>query len=297
MINLTLLNTFCTLAEIGHFTLTAERLFMTQSGVSQHIKKLEQHLDTELLIREGKSFRLTKAGQALLVSGTKLLQDTIELEQSFKEDNQYAGKISVMSPGSLGLKLYPEFLSLQKRYMALSFDYVFAPNTSIESALQNHALDFGLMTQRPQFDSIMSEVVGQESIVLVTPASMGANHHAMPTWQQLMELGFINHPDAQHHAQLLLAANYSEFEHIDQFKSKGSSNQISLLLEPVALGLGFTVIPLFAAQAFNKQEAIAIYQCDVPVSESIYLCRHRRALPLNRLAFVETELKRVLKSG
>ena len=44
MINPTWLNTFCTLVEVNHFTQTAERLFMTQSGVSQHIKKLEQQV-------------------------------------------------------------------------------------------------------------------------------------------------------------------------------------------------------------------------------------------------------------
>ncbi|WP_227664755.1 LysR family transcriptional regulator [Marinobacter litoralis] len=34
MINTTWLRTFCTLVEVGHFTRTAERLHMTQSGVS-----------------------------------------------------------------------------------------------------------------------------------------------------------------------------------------------------------------------------------------------------------------------
>ena len=53
MINLSWLKTFCTLADAEHFTKTAELLFMTQSGVSQHIKKLEQQLDTPLLIRDG----------------------------------------------------------------------------------------------------------------------------------------------------------------------------------------------------------------------------------------------------
>ncbi|MFT6927030.1 MAG: DNA-binding transcriptional LysR family regulator [Psychromonas sp.] len=32
------LNTFKTLIEVGHFTQTAEKLNMTQPGVSQHIK-------------------------------------------------------------------------------------------------------------------------------------------------------------------------------------------------------------------------------------------------------------------
>lgn len=40
MINLVWLKTFCTLVEVGHFTKTADMLFMTQSGVSQQVKKI-----------------------------------------------------------------------------------------------------------------------------------------------------------------------------------------------------------------------------------------------------------------
>ena len=42
MLNPVWLKTFVTLIETGHFTKTAEKLFMTQPGVSQHIAKLEQ---------------------------------------------------------------------------------------------------------------------------------------------------------------------------------------------------------------------------------------------------------------
>jgi DNA-binding transcriptional LysR family regulator len=54
MINPVWLRSFCTLVEVGHFTRTAENLYMTQSGVSQHIHKLEAYLGQPLLIREGK---------------------------------------------------------------------------------------------------------------------------------------------------------------------------------------------------------------------------------------------------
>lgn len=69
MINPTWLNTFCTLVEVNHFTQTAERLYMTQSGVSQHIKKLEQQVDCALLERHGKQFTLTVQGQNFISAG------------------------------------------------------------------------------------------------------------------------------------------------------------------------------------------------------------------------------------
>ena len=56
MINQQWLHTFLTLVEVGHFTKTAEKLYMTQPGVSQHIKKLEELVEVPLLNRIGKRF-------------------------------------------------------------------------------------------------------------------------------------------------------------------------------------------------------------------------------------------------
>jgi DNA-binding transcriptional LysR family regulator len=63
MLNPLWLHTFKTLIEVGHFTQTAEKLYMTQPGVSQHIKKLESACGYALIKREKKSFELTEQGQ------------------------------------------------------------------------------------------------------------------------------------------------------------------------------------------------------------------------------------------
>ena len=146
MINTTWLRTFCTLVDVGHFTRTAERLHMTQSGVSQHISKLENQLDIDLLIRQGKQFLLTDAGTQLYQEAEDILQRLARLEQRIGEDPAYEGLVRVMSPGSVGLKLYPKLLNLQQQYPQLVIDYRFAPNADIERALAKHEIDIGFMT-------------------------------------------------------------------------------------------------------------------------------------------------------
>ena len=95
MINQILLKTFCTLVNVGHFTKTAEKLFMTQSGVSQQIKKLEKQLDSQLLIREGKTFSLTAAGYQLHQKGLELLRSSDELEALIRQDEAYVGRVNI----------------------------------------------------------------------------------------------------------------------------------------------------------------------------------------------------------
>jgi DNA-binding transcriptional LysR family regulator len=281
MINLSWLKTFCVLVEVGHFTQTAEKLFMTQSGVSQHIKKLEQQLDTALLIREGKRFSLTEAGKKLSKKGLELLQNTEQLATLIKQDDALIGTVSIASPGSIGLKLYPYLLDLQQTHPTLSINYAFAPNTQIEQNLAQRKIDIGLTTEHSENSTISSQQIASEPLVLVT-------HHLVTSvnWQTLKTLGFINHPDAAHHAKLLLSKNFAEYEHIQQFNHNGFSNQISLILEPISRGLGFTVLPLHAVNAFHKQSLIKIHALENKVNETLYLCTNRHSVKNQRTQYL-----------
>lgn len=283
MINPVWLKTFCTLTDVGHFTQTANLLFMTQSGVSQHIQKLEQQLGTALLIREGKSFLLTESGERLYQKGRLLLNNLMELETAVKTDEAFSGTVKIASPGSIGLKLYPHLLDIQTQHKDLVIDYSFAPNIDIETKIAERKIDFGLLTERSKNKQITCDKIAVEPLVLVTSSDI-----KKVTWQNLLKLGFINHPDASHHANLLLSENFSEFEHIEQFASKGFSNQISLILEPVARGLGFAILPLNAVNAFHSPDKIQIHPLAHVVSESLFLCYHRHAFETKRSAYIKS---------
>ncbi|WDE12526.1 LysR family transcriptional regulator [Thalassomonas haliotis] len=283
MINPIWLKTFCTLAKVGHFTQTAERLFMTQSGVSQHIKKLEQQLDVVLLVREGKSFSLTEAGTKLQQQGEKLLQQTEELAKAIKQDDPLVGIVKIASPGSVGLKLYPQLLGIQQQSPELIIDHAFAPNNQIEQELITRKIDLGLMTQTNNSTELVCDKVALEPLVLVTASKIKSL-----SWEKLLELGFISHPDAAHHGQLLLSENFAEFKHIKQFPHKGFSNQISLILEPVSRGLGFTVLPLHAVNAFHNKAAIRMHTLKKPAGENIYLCHNKKTFMASRARYIKS---------
>ncbi|GAA5191184.1 LysR family transcriptional regulator [Ferrimonas gelatinilytica] len=270
MVNLGWLQTFCTLVETGHFTRTAEKLAMTQPGVSQQIRKLERHFGQNLLQREGKGFTLTEAGERVYQQAQQTLFQLDALEQGLKRDSDIEGRCRLASPGSLGLRLYPGLLDLQVAHPGLCIEYAFAPNHSIETQLAGRQLDLGLITRPAQLPELASRPFAEEPLYLVTPADL-----ERPDWLTLMDLGYIDHPDGAHHASLLLSDNFPEFEQVSQLPRRGFSNQIGLILEPVARGLGFTVLPAYAVAAFAHQEGIRHHRLTNPVSETIYLVQRR----------------------
>ena len=64
--NTRFLETFVTLAKLHSFRATAAALHATPAAISQRIKALEDELQTALVDRESREFRLTPNGEYLL---------------------------------------------------------------------------------------------------------------------------------------------------------------------------------------------------------------------------------------
>ncbi|MFG3039272.1 LysR family transcriptional regulator [Streptomyces sp. NPDC048330] len=64
---------FVAVAEDRHFTRAAERLMVSQSGLSASIRALERDLRAPLFVRSTRRVTLTEAGRALLVEAERIL--------------------------------------------------------------------------------------------------------------------------------------------------------------------------------------------------------------------------------
>jgi DNA-binding transcriptional LysR family regulator len=73
MLDLDLLRSFVSVVDAGGFTRAGERVHRTQSTVSQQIKRLEDDVGQQLLVRNGKDVTPTEAGERLLSYARRLL--------------------------------------------------------------------------------------------------------------------------------------------------------------------------------------------------------------------------------
>ena len=69
----------------GSLTAAAGTLCLTQSALSHSIKKLEQQLGTDIWLREGRSLRLTQAGQHLLALAQRVLPQLALAEERLQQ--------------------------------------------------------------------------------------------------------------------------------------------------------------------------------------------------------------------
>src|SRR6201985_594189 len=71
--------------EHGSLTAAADILCVTQSALSHSMKKLEQQLGTDIWLREGRSLRLTQAGQYLLAVANRVLPQLDLAEERLRQ--------------------------------------------------------------------------------------------------------------------------------------------------------------------------------------------------------------------
>lgn len=259
------LKTFCTVCDTGSFTRAAEHLGLTQAAVSQHIKHVE-HVVGPVFLRQGRKIELMPAGRALLNYADEVNAAGHRLLHQVSPDRSHAGTIRVATPGSSGLRIYDALLDLQVRYSDIAIHHRFAPTDDIIAAVLDNRVELGIVTHMPDDPHLNVEKIGIEPLELILPAGAKVNDYT-----SLKKIGFIDHPDGASMATRLLGQVFKAFSGVKQIPCHGFSNQITLILEPVARGLGFTVLPRFARQAFRAQDQIAVFDHEPHVFDTLYV--------------------------
>jgi LysR family transcriptional regulator, regulator for metE and metH len=132
----------------GSLTAAAEKLFLTQSALSHSIKKLEQQLGTDIWLREGRSLRLTQAGQYLLAVANRLLPQLSLAEERLRQFAQ--GERGTLR---IGMECHPCYQWLLKVVSPYLADW---PDVDVD------------VKQKFQFGGI-GALFGYEIDMLVTP--------------------------------------------------------------------------------------------------------------------------------
>jgi LysR family transcriptional regulator for metE and metH len=100
----------------GSLTAAADVLCVTQSALSHSMKKLEQQLGTDIWLREGRSLRLTQAGEYLLAVASRVLPQLALAEERL---GQYAqGERGALRIGMECHPCYQWLLKVVSPYLA-----------------------------------------------------------------------------------------------------------------------------------------------------------------------------------
>ncbi len=188
------LRTFVAVAEEGHLTRAAERLFVSQPAVSSHIKALEGELGVALFHRTPKGMRLTREGERLALRAKRLIEDA---EQLLGEAKGMRGELSGQLV--LGINTDSAFLHvggistrMRREYPGISLSLVNSNSWDIVRDVRRGMLDAGFAYGKfhGEGDGVLADLLAEVPFRIVGPAAW-ADRIAEADWAGLAAMPWV----------------------------------------------------------------------------------------------------------
>jgi LysR family transcriptional regulator for metE and metH len=228
--------------RLGSLTAAANALHLTQSALSHSMKKLESQLGTDIWLREGRSLRLTQAGQYLLAVANRVLPQLTLAESRLRQFAQ--GERGTLRIGMECHPCYQWLLKVVSPYLAAWPDVDVDVKQKFQfggiGALFGFEIDM-LVTPDPLYKpGLHFEPVFDYEQVLVVGPKHALRKEAFIKPEQLTEETLITYPveidRLDIYTQFLLPAGISPKRH-------KPIETTDIMLQMVASGRGVAALP------------------------------------------------------
>jgi LysR family transcriptional regulator, nitrogen assimilation regulatory protein len=241
------LRCFLSVARTGNFGRAARELNVGQPAVSHQMRKLEEGLGTQLLIRHGKGVTLTDAGsklcdridQVLQLLATPLAADSVAPADP--------GVVTFAVSAELALLLVPALIAeFRSRWPAVRLDIREGDSTDLAELVQNRRADIAVIQDPYGFPDLETCPVVSEALGLViAPRSRLADDPSPIRLRDIAELPMIL-PDQHHWIRRRL--DQAMFQAGARLTAAEQVDSVALTKTMVRSGLGSTVLPAIAVQ-------------------------------------------------
>lgn len=164
---------FVAVVDHGSFTAAAQRLHVSQSGISAQLAKLERELGHDLLVRGPRNVRLTHAGETLLPRARDAIRAIEGVRQSADElSDLIHGQVRL---GMIAGCTIPGFLdavaTFHREHPGVSVELVEDTSDRLQRRTLAGELDLGLISHAgPVIDGLATESVSDERLTVITLA-------------------------------------------------------------------------------------------------------------------------------
>jgi DNA-binding transcriptional LysR family regulator len=188
------LEVFLAVAREGRFSRAAEKLFRTQSAVSQTIHKLEEELGEPLLDRSSRDGLLTDAGRVLQEYAERLLNLRSDAQEALVELRElHKGKLAVAANEFTALYLLPVLGEFRRLHPMIKIVVQRALGSHIPDDVLRHNSELGVLTYDPQEPQLCSTVVYLDELIFVVPPSHPLASAQQVSIRQLGAESFVAH--------------------------------------------------------------------------------------------------------
>ncbi|MFC8593680.1 LysR family transcriptional regulator [Streptomyces atroolivaceus] len=272
---------FVAVAEEQHFTRAAERLAVSQSGLSASVRALEHELRTPLFSRTTRTVRLTEAGAALLVeaertlAGARAARDAVDAVRGLLRGTLTLGVEQCVA----GVSTARLLAAFHREHPHMEIRLRQEGTSSLLEGVAGGRLDlaFAATVSPPEWRGELVPLAREPMVVLCSPGHRLAREGTRVAWGELHGESFIDfHPDwgprrAADEAFATARARRTVALEV---------NDVHSLLELVHEGLGVAVVPHHFSRKPEARDLVVVELDGAhrPVYESVVVLPPARAM-------------------
>jgi len=139
-----------------NLTEVANMLYTSQSGVSRHIRELEEELGIEIFIRRGKRLLgMTEPGKALLTIAERILNEASNVRRLADLFTNDASGVLTIATTQARYSLPPVIKAFRELFPDVRLELIQGTPQEIDVLLQNGGADIGIASERLSNDPLL----------------------------------------------------------------------------------------------------------------------------------------------
>ena len=272
--DLSQLEVFLSVAREGRFSRAAEKLYRTQSAVSQTIRKLEEELGEPLFDRSSREGVLTDAGSTLKEYAEKLLNLRNDAREALAELRELQkGKLAIAANEFTALYLLRVLAEFRRLHPMIKITVLRSLGSRIPDDLLRHTVEMGVLTYDPEETRLRSIVVYLDELTFVVPPTHPLASERQVSIRQLGTEVFVAH---------IVSSPYRE-KVIEVFRRHKTPLHMDVELPTlqaitrfVAMGNGVALVPQIAVESeLARGELVSIAVRELRVHRKLRLVYRR----------------------
>jgi DNA-binding transcriptional LysR family regulator len=192
--DLSQLEVFLAVARERRFSRAAQKLYRTQSAVSQSIRKLEDEVGEPLFDRSSRDGLLTDAGRVLQEYAERLVNLRADAREALVELKElHKGKLVISANEFTALYLLPVLAEFRRLHPMVKITVNRSLGSHIPDDVLRHGSEFGVLSYDPEDSQLRSMVVYLDELIFVVPPSHPLARERQVSIRQLGAESFVAH--------------------------------------------------------------------------------------------------------
>lgn len=284
MLSLSELMVFLTAAEMGNYSEAGRQLHLSQPAVSQTMDSLEKRFGVKLFVRQGRSVKLTEAGQVLKPMARELLSGARRLDETMSSlHGEVIGEMTLGCSTASGKYLLPGLIArFRRQFSQVRINVLVTSRESVLNKVLQGEFSLGVSSKQVEHRDLEYQIFFLDQVILIAPAEHRWARFRTIYPDDLLDEPQILREEAAGSREVMMEGLRDHDITPDMLNVAMVLGNAEAIVMAVEEGIGVAFVSRLAAQqGLESGRVVEVKVQGMTLTRNIYLVRNRR-IPATR---------------